>query len=226
MLLGENLDSAKKAVDEQQSLIVKGNYNVDVSKVLPNVRELLNTIGGLLEQTGSEQLQRQLLSRPGIEASAGMSFQDALTSDLSRRLERGGMSAGEAEALASLVVGGDFGAMQSLPKMYVDIVSGFLNNLSLVVSDAVFQYCDTVSAEMEELSGVDISSNPGFKVLMGLRPFLPGVKHEEISLEEEEAITAMLKLMGEAIDEMIELTEQEYRERKELERELRRHNLI
>ena len=42
-------------------------------------------------------------------------------------------------------------------------------------------------------------------------------------LEEEDMTTALLKLMGEAIQEMIDLQEKEYEERKAIERQMENH---
>ena len=213
--------SAKVAAT--QETIAKGTYAVDVTNVMPKITDLVTSsatyIDKIAEANPNVAIQANFLNNMGIQPVSGKSSAEMLTTELTSRLVATGMSDGEAAALASLVMSGDTSALQSLPKTTLDAIEQFSNDVSQALQSTLTALGNALNGVLSETGKIPTATAEKVKVLYSTM----ASNLELTELQQEEVTTAFLKLMGEAIQEMIELQEKEYEERKAIERQMENH---
>ena len=206
-----------------QESIAKGTYAVDVTNVMPKITDLVTSsatyIDKIAEANPNVAIQANFLNNMGIQPVSGKSSSEMLTTELTSRLVATGMSDGEAAALASLVMSGDTSALQSLPKTTLDAIEQFSNDVSQALQSTLTALGNALNGVLSETGKIPTATAEKVKVLYSTM----ASNLELTELQQEEVTTAFLKLMGEAIQEMIELQEQEYEERKAIERQMENH---
>lgn len=210
---------------EIQKAINEKSYAVDVTNVLPKIHELATTTASFIEQIGAANpqllLQNNFLQAMGIQVTAGQGISQALSAELTNRLTAGGVSKTEAEAIAAFVIDGKGTAINTLPKTTLDIIDQFSNDLEAASKDT----CLTLNKVMNRQVGQLIPTN-GLDKPQDTRT-LSILEHMTApDLAQEERVTAFLKLMGQIIDDIIELSNRDYEERIALEQQLRNHQHV
>ena len=213
--------SAKVAATQES--IAKGTYAVDVTNVMPKITDLVTSsatyIDKIAEANPNVAIQANFLNNMGIQPVSGKSSTEMLTTELTSRLKATGMSDGEASALASLVMSGDTSVLQSLPKTTLDAIEKFSNDVSQALQSTLTALGNALNGVLSETGKIPTATAEKVKVLYSTM----ASNLELTELQQEEVTTAFLKLMGEAIQEMIELQEKEYEERKAIERQMENH---
>ena len=206
-----------------QKIIAEGTYAVDITNVVPKISELVNSsaifIDKISEANPTANIQANFLANLGIQPVSGKSSTEMLTAELTARLQATGMSDGEAAAIASLVMAGDTSALQSLPKTTLDAIEQFSNDVSYALQSTLTTLGNALSGILSEAGQLPPTTTEKIKLLYSTM----AANLNLTQLEEEDMTTALLKLMGEAIREMIELQEKEYEERKAIERQMKNH---
>ena len=206
-----------------QKIIAEGTYAVDITNVVPKISELVNSsaifIDKISEANPTANIQANFLANLGIQPVSGKSSTEMLTAELTARLQATGMSDGEAAAIASLVMAGDTSALQFLPKTTLDAIEQFSNDVSYALQSTLTTLGNTLSGILSEAGQLPPTTTEKIKLLYSTM----AANLNLTQLEEEDMTTALLKLMGEAIREMIELQEKEYEERKAIERQMKNH---
>ena len=215
-------DLTAKVAATQES-IAKGTYAIDITNVTPKIAELVNSsaifIDKVAEANPTANIQANFLNNMGIQPVSGKSSTEMLTSELTARLQATGMSNGEAAALASLVMSGDTSVLQSLPKTTLDAIEKFSNDVSNALQSTLTQLGNVLNSVLSDAGQIPPATTEKIKLLYSTM----AANLNLTQLEEEEMTTALLKLMGEVIQEMIELQEKEYEERKAIERQMENH---
>ena len=206
-----------------QKIIAEGTYAVDITNVIPKIAELVNSsaifIDKISEANPTANIQANFLANLGIQPVSGKSSLEMLTADLTARLQAAGLSEGEAAALAGLVMAGDTSALQSLPKTTLDAIEKFSNDVSNALQSTLTTLGNALSGVLSETGQLPPATTEKIKLLYSTM----AANLTLSELEEEDMTTALLKLMGEAIQEMIDLQEKEYEERKAIERQMENH---
>ena len=206
-----------------QKIIAGGTYAVDITNVIPKIAELVNSsaifIDKISEANPTANIQANFLANLGIQPVSGKSSMEMLTAELTARLQAAGLSEGEAAALAGLVMAGDTSALQSLPKTTLDAIEKFSNDVSNALQSTLTTLGNALSGVLSETGQLPPATTEKIKLLYSTM----AANLTLSELEEEDMTTALLKLMGEAIQEMIDLQEKEYEERKAIERQMENH---
>ena len=206
-----------------QKIIAEGTYAVDITNVIPKIAELVNSsaifIDKISEANPTANIQANFLANLGIQPVSGKSSLEMLTAELTARLQAAGLSEGEAAALADLVMAGDTSALQSLPKTTLDAIEKFSNDVSNALQSTLTTLGNALSGVLSETGQLPPATTEKIKLLYSTM----AANLTLSELEEEDMTTALLKLMGEAIQEMIDLQEKEYEERKAIERQMENH---
>lgn len=206
-----------------QKSIAEGTYAVDITNVTPKISELVNSsaifIDKISEANPNANIQANFLNNLGIQPASGKSTTEMLTAELTARLVASGLSEGEAAALADLVMSGDTSALQSLPKTTLDAIEKFSNDVSNSLQSTLTTLGNALSSVLSDAGQLPPATTEKIKLLYSTM----AANLTLTQLEEEDMTTALLKLMGEVIQEMIELQEEEYEERKAIERQMENH---
>ena len=206
-----------------QKSIAEGTYAVDITNVAPKISELVNSsaifIDKISEANPNANIQANFLNNLGIQPASGKSTTEMLTAELTARLVASGLSEGEAAALADLVMSGDTSALQSLPKTTLDAIEKFSNDVSNSLQSTLTTLGNALSSALSDAGQLPPATTEKIKLLYSTM----AANLTLTQLEEEDMTTALLKLMGEVIQEMIELQEEEYEERKAIERQMENH---
>ena len=206
-----------------QKSIAEGTYAVDITNVTPKISELVNSsaifIDKISEANPNANIQANFLNNLGIQPASGKSTTEMLTAELTARLVASGLSEGEAAALADLVMSGDTSALQSLPKTTLDAIEKFSNDVSNSLQSTLTTLGNALSSVLSDAGQLPPVTTEKIKLLYSTM----AANLTLTQLEEEDMTTALLKLMGEVIQEMIELQEEEYEERKAIERQMENH---
>ena len=206
-----------------QKSIAEGTYAVDITNVTPKISELVNSsaifIDKIAEANPTANIQANFLNNLGIQPVSGKSTTEMLTAELTGRLKATGLSDGEAAALASLVMSGDTSALQSLPKTTLDAIDKFANDVSNALQSTLTTLGNALSGALSDAGQLPSATTEKIKLLYSTM----AANLNLTQLKEEEMTTALLKLMGEVIQEMVELQEKEYEERKAIERQMENH---
>ena len=206
-----------------QKSIAEGTYAVDITNVTPKISELVNSsaifIDKISEANPNANIQANFLNNLGIQPASGKSTTEMLTAELTARLVASGLSEGEAAALADLVMSGDTSALQSLPKTTLDAIEKFSNDVSNSLQSTLTTLGNALSSALSDAGQLPPATTEKIKLLYSTM----AANLTLTQLEEEDMTTALLKLMGEVIQEMIELQEEEYEERKAIERQMENH---
>ena len=206
-----------------QKSIAEGTYAVDITNVTPKISELVNSsaifIDKIAEANPTANIQANFLANLGIQPVSGKSTTEMLTTELTARLQATGISEGEAAALADLVMSGDTSALQSLPKTTLDAIEKFSNDVSNSLQSTLTTLGNALSSALSDAGQLPPATTEKIKLLYSTM----AANLTLTQLEEEDMTTALLKLMGEVIQEMIELQEEEYEERKAIERQMENH---
>ena len=206
-----------------QKSIAEGTYAVDITNVAPKISELVSSsaifIDKISEANPNANIQANFLNNLGIQPASGKSTTEMLTAELTARLVASGLSEGEAAALADLVMSGDTSALQSLPKTTLDAIEKFSNDVSNSLQSTLTTLGNALSSVLSDAGQLPPATTEKIKLLYSTM----AANLTLTQLEEEDMTTALLKLMGEVIQEMIELQEEEYEERKAIERQMENH---
>ncbi len=206
-----------------QKSIAEGTYAVDITNVAPKISELVSSsaifIDKISEANPNANIQANFLNNLGIQPASGKSTTEMLTAELTARLVASGLSEGEAAALADLVMSGDTSALQSLPKTTLDAIEKFSNDVSNSLQSTLTTLGNALSSALSDAGQLPPATTEKIKLLYSTM----AANLTLTQLEEEDMTTALLKLMGEVIQEMIELQEEEYEERKAIERQMENH---
>lgn len=206
-----------------QKSIAEGTYAVDITNVTPKISELVSSsaifIDKISEANPNANIQANFLNNLGIQPASGKSTTEMLTAELTARLVASGLSEGEAAALADLVMSGDTSALQSLPKTTLDAIEKFSNDVSNSLQSTLTTLGNALSSVLSDAGQLPPATTEKIKLLYSTM----AANLTLTQLEEEDMTTALLKLMGEVIQEMIELQEEEYEERKAIERQMENH---
>ena len=206
-----------------QKSIAEGTYAVDITNVAPKISELVSSsaifIDKISEANPNANIQANFLNNLGIQPASGKSTAEMLTAELTARLVASGLSEGEAAALADLVMSGDTSALQSLPKTTLDAIEKFSNDVSNSLQSTLTTLGNALSSVLSDAGQLPPATTEKIKLLYSTM----AANLTLTQLEEEDMTTALLKLMGEVIQEMIELQEEEYEERKAIERQMENH---
>lgn len=206
-----------------QKSIAEGTYAVDITNVTPKISELVNSsaifIDKISEANPNANIQANFLNNLGIQPASGKSTTEMLTAELTARLVASGLSEGEAAALADLVMSGDTSALQSLPKTTLDAIEKFSNDVSNSLQSTLTTLGNALSSALSDAGQLPPATTEKIKLLYSTM----AANLTLTQLEEEDMTTALLKLMGEVIQEMIELQKEEYEERKAIERQMENH---
>ncbi len=206
-----------------QKSIAEGTYAVDITNVTPKISELVNSsaifIDKISEANPNANIQANFLNNLGIQPASGKSTTEMLTAELTARLVASGLSEGEAAALADLVMSGDTSALQSLPKTTLDAIEKFSNDVSNSLQSTLTTLGNALSSVLSDAGQLPPATTEKIKLLYSTM----AANLTLTQLEEEDMTTALLKLMGEVIQEMIELQKEEYEERKAIERQMENH---
>lgn len=206
-----------------QKSIAEGTYAVDITNVAPKISELVSSsaifIDKISEANPNANIQANFLNNLGIQPASGKSTTEMLTAELTARLVASGLSEGEAAALADLVMSGDTSALQSLPKTTLDAIEKFSNDVSNSLQSTLTTLGNALSSVLSDSGQLPPATTEKIKLLYSTM----AANLTLTQLEEEDMTTALLKLMGEVIQEMIELQEEEYEERKAIERQMENH---
>ena len=206
-----------------QKSIAEGTYAIDITNVTPKISELVNSsaifIDKIAEANPTANIQANFLNNLGIQPVSGKSSTEMLTAELTSRLKASGLSDGEAAALADLVMAGDTSALQSLPKTTLDAIEKFSNDVSNALQSTLTTLGNALSGVLSTAGQLPPATTEKVKLLYSTM----AANLALTQLEQEDMTTALLKLMGEAIQEMIDLQEKEYEERKAIERQMKNH---
>lgn len=206
-----------------QKSIAEGTYAVDITNVAPKISELVSSsaifIDKISEANPNANIQANFLNNLGIQPASRKSTTEMLTAELTARLVASGLSEGEAAALADLVMSGDTSALQSLPKTTLDAIEKFSNDVSNSLQSTLTTLGNALSSVLSDAGQLPPATTEKIKLLYSTM----AANLTLTQLEEEDMTTALLKLMGEVIQEMIELQEEEYEERKAIERQMENH---
>jgi len=206
-----------------QKNIAEGIYAIDITNVTPKIAELVNSsaifIDKVAEANPTANIQANFLNNLGIQPDSGKTTTEMLSAELTARLVATGMSEGEATALANLVMSGDTSALQSLPKTTLDAIEKFSNDVSNALQSTLTTLGNALSNVLSDAGQIPPATTEKIKLLYSTM----AANLNLTQLEEEETTTVLLKLMGEVIQEMIELQEKEYEERKAIERQMENH---
>ena len=206
-----------------QETIAKGTYAIDITNVTPKISELVNSsaifIDKVAEANPTANIQANFLNNLGLQPVSGKSSAEMLTTELTARLKASGLSDGEAAALADLVMSGDTSALQSLPKTTLDAIEKFSNDVSYALQTTLTQLGNVLNSVLSDAGQIPPATTEKIKLLYSTM----AANLSLTQLEEEEMTTTLLKLMGEVIQEMIDLQEKEYEERKAIERQMENH---